>query len=100
MTAVVHDLDRRVRQVLKTLDHLEFDPDRLADHDDLYRAGLKSLAAVHLMLGLEREFGVEFPERMLHRGVFSTIGGIREAVAALLSEPAHAANGGIAVTNR
>lgn len=94
------DIDRRVRKVLKSLNQLAADPDRLGDHDDLYRAGLKSLTAVYLMLGLEHEFGVEFPESMLHRDSFSTVGGIGEAVAALLGGSARAATNGLAVTNR
>lgn len=79
----VHDLDGRVRKVLKTLDYPGVAPERLSDQDDLYDAGLKSLTAVHLMLGLEDEFGIEFPESMLNRGMFSTVGRIREAVALL-----------------
>ena len=79
----VHDLNGRVRKVLKALGHLAVDPDRLSDQDDLYDAGLKSLTAVHLLLGLEEEFGIEFPDSMLHRGIFSTVGRIREAVAVL-----------------
>jgi acyl carrier protein len=80
------DLDGRVRKVLRALGRLAVDPGRLAADDDLYDAGLKSLSAVQVLLGLEAEFGIEFPERMLHRGVFSTVGRLREAVAALVGE--------------
>ena len=43
--------------------------------DDLAGAGLTSLATVDLMLAIEDRFGVEFPERMLNRRTFATLGG-------------------------
>jgi len=66
---------------------LSRDPASLGDHDDLYAAGLKSLAAVQLMLALEAEFRIEFPDSVLHRSAFSTIGRIRDTVAGLLDQP-------------
>jgi acyl carrier protein len=51
--------------------------------EDLYAAGLKSLAAVRLMVALENEFGIEFPDTVLHRGAFSTVARIRSVVLAL-----------------
>lgn len=54
----------------------------LADSDDLYRAGMASHASVNVMLGLEDAFDVEFPDRMLTRGVFASV----DAIAAALTE--------------
>ena len=78
-------VDARIRNVLKTMNDLGVAPDSLSDSDDLYDAGLKSLAALHLILALEEEFGLEFPESMLHRGTFSTLARIRESVSLIAS---------------
>jgi acyl carrier protein len=51
--------------------------------EDLYAAGLKSLAAVRLMVALENEFGIEFPITVLHREAFSTVARIRSVVLTL-----------------
>jgi acyl carrier protein len=47
---------------------------------NLYRAGLTSHASVNIMLALEAEFDVEFPDRMLRRSVFESIEAISEAI--------------------
>ena len=47
---------------------------------DLYRAGLTPFMAIRLMLRLEREFGVEFPERMLNCRSLSSIASIRDCI--------------------
>ncbi len=54
--------------------------DTLAEDSDLYRAGMTSHASVNVMLALEGEFDVEFPDRMLRARVFSSIGSIRTAI--------------------
>jgi acyl carrier protein len=82
------EIHARVRRVLGTLDVLRVDPSALADGDDLYAAGLRSLGAVRLLVALEGEFGVEFPESALHRGAFSTIAGIGAALGALAGDAA------------
>lgn len=55
----------------------------LSDDTDLYRAGMKSFSSVQLMLALEESFGLEFPEEMLNRATFRSIGAIGRAVGAL-----------------
>ena len=57
--------------------------DKLKTEDDLYTAGLTSLATVGIMLALEDRFDVEFPERMLGRATFRSIAAIAEAVTEL-----------------
>jgi acyl carrier protein len=54
-----------------------------ADDADLYRAGMSSHACVELMLALEEAFSVEFPDDMLTRSTFCSIGAIRSAVFSL-----------------
>ena len=70
----------RVRAVVATHGRLAVDVGTLMDDDDLYRAGLTSHASVNLMLALEDKFEVEFPDRMLRRGVFGTLASIKAAV--------------------
>ena len=70
----------RVRTVLAAHGRLGTDAARLGDTDDLYAAGLTSLASVNVMLALEAEFDVEFPDQMLNRTVFSSVAAIEAAV--------------------
>nr|WP_325347117.1 acyl carrier protein [Xylophilus sp.] len=69
-----------MRTVLARHGRLSTDVTALADEADLYRNGLTSHASVNVMLALENEFDVEFPDRMLKRGVFGSIASIRDAV--------------------
>jgi len=52
----------------------------LLDGSDLYHAGLTSLATVGLMLALEDEFDIEFPDSMLSRKTFGSIESIVDAI--------------------
>ena len=54
---------------------------QLRDGDDLYAAGLTSFAAVQLMLAIEERFDVEFPETMLNRRSFASVGAIAGCLA-------------------
>ena len=47
---------------------------------DLYRADLTPFTAIRLMLRLEREFGVQFSERMLSCRTMSSIASIRDCI--------------------
>ena len=64
---------------------LNVDVADLSDDDDLFKLGMTSHASVTVMLALEHEFGVEFPERMLRKGTFESIGSIRQAITELLA---------------
>ena len=44
---------------------------------------MTSFSSVALMIALENEFGLEFPEHMLNRTVFESIDSIAEAVGSL-----------------
>ena len=70
----------RVRALLKTTGWLQTNIDTLADQADLYTAGLTSHATVSLMLALEEEFDVEFPDSLLRRRTFSSVDAIVEAL--------------------
>jgi acyl carrier protein len=70
----------RIRGVLAKHGRLSRDAGTVPENADLYALGLSSLAGVNLMLGLESEFDVEFPDQMLNRSVFESIAAIADAV--------------------
>jgi acyl carrier protein len=70
----------QIRDILKEHARLSVDVSSLADDSDLYQAGMTSHASVNVMLALEGAFDVEFPDRMLRRGVFESIAAIRAAI--------------------
>lgn len=73
-----------IRSVLAECGGLAVDAGTLAIDDDLYAAGLTSHGCVGLMLGLEEQFDVEFPEKLLNRRTFESIAAIRDAVRGLI----------------
>jgi len=70
----------KVRYILEQHGRLSTEVSSLDDDSDLYNAGLTSLATVGLMLALEDEFDVEFPDSMLSRKTFSSIDSITDAL--------------------
>ena len=81
-------MEDRIRHVVAAYARLAVDTADLSDSADLYAAGMTSHASVNLMLALENEFDVEFPDRMLRRGVFESISSIRAALEELTNEAA------------
>jgi len=79
-------MDDRIRDVIAAHARLAVDPSTLSEHEDLYSAGMTSHASVNLMLALENEFDVEFPDRMLRRSVFENVASIRLALVELCAE--------------
>jgi acyl carrier protein len=74
------DTAARIRTILKEHGRLSKDAGTLADDADLYQAGMTSHASVNVMLALEGEFDVEFPDAMLKRSVFESVASIRAAI--------------------
>lgn len=74
------DSDIKIRNILEKHGRLNTDPMGLPEDSDLYQAGLTSHASVNVMLALEGEFDVEFPDHMLKRSVFASISAIRIAI--------------------
>jgi acyl carrier protein len=72
-----------VREVLREHARLPVHIDSLDDDADLFQAGMSSHASVNVMLALEDRFDVEFPDAMLRRSVFETVGAITAAIAEL-----------------
>ena len=69
-----------IRRVVAEHARLRVDVATLADEDDLYEAGMTSHASVNVMLGIEDAFDVEFPDAMLKRSVFESVGSIAAAL--------------------
>ncbi len=70
----------RIRAVLLKHGRLGNDALQLTADDDLYAAGMTSLSSVNVMLALEGEFDLEFPDQMLNRSMFSSISAIEAAL--------------------
>ncbi len=73
-------MDERIRTILAEHGHLPVGVDSLRDEDDLYQAGMTSHASVNVMLALEDEFEIEFPETMLRKSTFESVAAIRKAL--------------------
>ena len=78
----------KVREVVSQHGRLGLPVTQLSDDGDLYTAGLTSLATVGLMLALEDEFDVEFPDSMLSRRTFGSIASLAAAVETLTEKRA------------
>jgi acyl carrier protein len=70
-----------IRDILARHGRLTIPIDHLKENSNLYDAGLTSLATVGVMLALEEHFDIEFPEKMLSRKTFESLGAIADAVA-------------------
>ena len=74
---------QKIRRILKDHGRLSKDAETLGTESDLYEAGMTSHASVNVMLALEGEFNIEFPDHMLKRSVFESIAAISAAVGEL-----------------
>lgn len=72
-----------IRSLLAQHARLGVDVGSLSDADDLYGAGMTSHASVTVMLACEDEWDLEFPQQMLKKSTFASVGNIREALAEL-----------------
>lgn len=75
----------KIRRILKDHARLSKDAETLDEEADLYQAGMTSHASVNVMLALEGEFDIEFPDAMLKRSAFESISAIRSAIEQLTS---------------
>jgi acyl carrier protein len=70
----------RIRKVIKEHAGLGLELEAIENSTNLYRAGMTSYASVVIMIALENEFGLEFPDGMLSRDVFENIDSIAVAI--------------------
>lgn len=73
-------MNDRIRAVVADHGRLAVPIEGLSDTSDLYGAGLTSHASVNVMLGLEAEFGIQFPDRLLRRSTFESVDAMRSAL--------------------
>ncbi|MEX2048856.1 MAG: acyl carrier protein [Gemmatimonadota bacterium] len=73
----------QIREILSSHGRLSVDVSQLRDDSDLYEAGLTSLITVNLLLAVEDHFDVEFPDELLSRRTFQSIGALTAAVEGL-----------------
>ncbi|OZC60144.1 hypothetical protein CH304_06480 [Rhodococcus sp. 15-649-1-2] len=73
----------RVRDVLDKFGKMPVSAADIDTDADLYDNGLTSHASVNVMIALEDEFDVEFPDTMLQKSTFGSIDAIATALAQL-----------------
>jgi acyl carrier protein len=76
--------EESIRSALAAHGRLAVDVSTLSNDDDLYAAGLTSHATINVMLALEDDLEIEFPERLLRKATFGSISSIDDAVAEIL----------------
>lgn len=77
-------LKDRIREIVSENGGLKLPVEEIKDSTDLYRAGMTSYSSVLLMIALENEFNLEFPDGMLSRDVFESVDAIAHAIDSLL----------------
>lgn len=78
----------QIRRIVAEQGRMPVDVETLPVEADLFEAGMSSHASVNVMLALEDEFDIEFPDRMLKRSVFESIAAIAAALEELNQEAA------------
>ncbi|MDM7891618.1 acyl carrier protein [Curtobacterium caseinilyticum] len=82
LALAVPTAEQAVRRALADHGRLTVDASDIASIADLYALGLTSHATVNVMLAVENELDVEFPDAALHRSTFATIESITAAAEA------------------
>jgi acyl carrier protein len=73
----------RIRKIVTNNSGLGLKSESVDDGTNLYQSGMTSYASVVLMIALENEFDLEFPDGMLSRSVFESIDTIANAIESL-----------------
>lgn len=74
------DIKHRIRDAVSTALNGKVDVEALGDADDMFDAGMTSHETVKVMLALEDEFDVEFPDDRLNRTTFASIDSMASAL--------------------
>jgi len=78
-------MEEVIRDILAEHGRFPIDVSNIDEKDDLFEAGMTSHASVNVMLALEDEFDMEFPESMLRKSTFESVSAIRAAVSELIA---------------
>lgn len=79
------DLDQVVRGVIGEFGKLSADAATIRDNQDLYGLGLASHATVNVVMALEDELDIEFPDELLTKATFSTLKSLKDAIRPLVA---------------
>lgn len=77
-------MEDKIKEVLKQHGKLIKEVCHLNHEDNLYELGLSSHSSVNVMLALETEFDMEFPDEVLSKKMFSSIKNLKSAVSVAL----------------
>ena len=77
----------QIRDVLAAHGRMAVDPREVDDEADLYKLGLTSHASVDVMLALEDEFDIEFPDEVLKKSTFESVHNIAQVIESLVKSP-------------
>jgi acyl carrier protein len=77
-------MHNQIREVLAAHGRMAVDAREVEDQADLYELGLTSHASVDVMLALEDEFDIEFPEEVLKKSTFASVHNIAQVVEGLV----------------
>ena len=77
------DLDATIKEVIEAHGRLPVSVHTLSETDDLFTMGLTSHASVNVMLALEDEFDIEFPDALLRKSTFESVVAIRRSLISL-----------------
>ena len=78
--------EETIRTVLGRHGRLSVDATGIGRGDDLYAVGLTSHGTVNVLLALEDELDVEFPDALMRRETFRSIDSLSEAVTSLTND--------------
>jgi acyl carrier protein len=74
----------QIRDVLVAHGRMAIDPHQVDEQADLYDLGLTSHASVDVMLALEEEFDIEFPDEVLKKSTFESVHNIAQVIESLV----------------
>lgn len=78
-------MEQKIREILKKHGNLTEDVENLKDDNNLYEAGLASHSSVNVMLALETEFNIEFPDEVLSKQMFASIANMKSVIEKVLN---------------
>ena len=77
------EIGDKIREVIDTQGRMPVPAGSLSETEDLFESGLTSHASVNVMLALEDEFDIEFPDSLLNKTTFESIANISAALISL-----------------
>jgi acyl carrier protein len=76
-------IEETIREVIDTHGRMPVPASSVSETEDLFGSGLTSHASVNIMLALEDEFDIEFPDSLLNKTTFESIANITGALISL-----------------